>query len=225
MHCELDLWPFDLKIHRAHPWFMMIGVKGKLLCAGNPNADDRRTDGQTDMVIPVYPPNFVAGGIIKIFRHGIAKCVRYWLMRGWCRCCKNREEISTDLNKRLCVFTYYSHWGGQHLIFRQGQCQKVKKGKIEVPRDVRISEGPYTWQVQESMVSTFEQMQVPNGTRPGVRRSKRPRWLAAPVEMFYGNLQNLVIRSKSVIKSSSVISSQVGVMSDQLRVSFYMIMS
>ena len=26
-------------------------------------------------------------------------------------------------------------------------------------------------------------------------------WLAAPVAMFYGNLQNLVIRSKSVIKS------------------------
>ena len=44
---------------------MMIGVKGKQLCAGNPNADDRRTDGQTDMVIPVYPPNFVAGGIIS----------------------------------------------------------------------------------------------------------------------------------------------------------------
>ena len=34
-------------------------------------------------------------------------------------------------------------------------------------------------------------------------------WLAAPVAMFYGNLQNLVIRSKTVIKSSSVISSQI----------------
>ena len=50
-------------------------------------------------------------------------------------------------------------------------------------------------------------------------------WLAAPVAMFYGDLQNLVIRSKSVIKSSSVISSQIGVMSDQLRVSLYMVMS
>ena len=29
-------------------------------------------------------------------------------------------------------------------------------------------------------------------------------WLAAPVAMFYGNLQNSVIRSKSVLKSSSV---------------------
>ena len=34
-------------------------------------------------------------------------------------------------------------------------------------------------------------------------------WLAAPVTMFYGNLQNLVIRSISVIKSSSVIRSQI----------------
>ena len=46
--------------------------------------------------------------------------------------------------------------------------------KIEVPRDVRNSKGPQTWQVQERMVSTLEQMQVPNGTGPGVRRSKRP---------------------------------------------------
>ena len=50
-------------------------------------------------------------------------------------------------------------------------------------------------------------------------------WLAASVAMFYGILQNLVIKSKSVIKSGSVISSQIGVMSDQLRVSLYMVMS
>ena len=120
MHCDLDLWPFDLKIYRAHPWlmgslhvkfhddrckekavmrrkpfsvmyalivtltldlltsksighildswgvcmwsFMMIDAKGKQLCAGNSNADGRRTD----MVIPAYPPNFVAGGIMTI---------------------------------------------------------------------------------------------------------------------------------------------------------------
>ena len=43
-------------------------------------------------------------------------------------------------------------------------------------------------------------------------------WLASPVAMFYG-------RSKSVLKSSSVISSQIGVMSDQSRVSLYMVMS
>ena len=49
-------------------------------------------------------------------------------------------------------------------------------------------------------------------------------WLAAPVAIFYGNLQNLVIRSNSVIKCSAVISSQIGVMSDQLRVPLYMVM-
>ena len=49
--------------------------------------------------------------------------------------------------------------------------------------------------------------------------------LAAPVAVFYGNLLNLVIRSKSVIKSSSIISSQIGVLSDQLRVSLHMAMS
>ena len=49
--------------------------------------------------------------------------------------------------------------------------------------------------------------------------------LAAPVAMFYGNLQNLVMRSKSVIKSSWVISSQIDVMSDHFRVSLYMVMS
>ena len=49
-------------------------------------------------------------------------------------------------------------------------------------------------------------------------------WLAAPVAMFYGNLTKFGIRSKSVIRSSSVISSRIGVMSDQLRVSLYMVM-
>ena len=75
------------------------------------------------------------------------------------------------------------------------------------------------------MVSTLEQMQAPNGTGPGVRRISVLCWLAAPVAMFYGNLQNSVIRSKSVLKSSSVINTQIGVMSDQLRVSWYMVMS
>ena len=35
---------------------MMIGVKGKQLCAGNPNADDSHGDSS----IPP-PPNFVGG--------------------------------------------------------------------------------------------------------------------------------------------------------------------
>ena len=71
------------------------------------------------------------------------------------------------------------------------------------------------------MISILEQMgqdQVSGGV-------SAPCWLVAPVAMFYGNLQNLVIKSKSIIKSCSVISSQIGVMSDQLRVSLYIVMS
>ena len=49
--------------------------------------------------------------------------------------------------------------------------------------------------------------------------------LAVPVAMFYGNLRNLVISLKSVIRSSSVISLQIGEISDQLRVPLYMVMS
>ena len=37
--------------------------------------------------------------------------------------------------------------------------------------------------------------------------------------------QNLVMRSKLVIRSSSVIRAQIGVISDQLMVSLYMVMS
>ena len=74
------LWPWPLTLksigHILASWgvcmwsFMMIVVKGKQLCAGNPNAAGQ-TDRRTDMVIPVYPPNFVAGGIIRlIYRSG-----------------------------------------------------------------------------------------------------------------------------------------------------------
>ena len=52
----LDSWGVSM-------WsFMMIGVKGKQLCAGNPNADGR-TDGRT-WWFQYTPPNFVAGGIM-----------------------------------------------------------------------------------------------------------------------------------------------------------------
>ena len=75
------------------------------------------------------------------------------------------------------------------------------------------------------MVSTLEQMQVPNGTGPGVRRSKRPLLACRTCCNVLWKPPNSVIRSKSVFKSSSVINSQIGVMSDQLRVSLYMVMS
>ena len=61
------------------------------------------------------------------------------------------------------------------------------------------------------MVSTLEQMQVTNGTGPGVRRSK----LAAPVAMSHGNHPIFGNKVKSVIRFNSVISSQICVMYDR----------
>ena len=66
------------------------------------------------------------------------------------------------------------------------------------------------------MVSTYEQMQVPNGTGPGVRRSKRPL-LASHIRC------NVLLKTpkfcNKVKISNTVIISHIGVMSDQLRVS------
>ena len=56
-------------------------------------------------------------------------------------------------------------------------------------------------------------------------RSKRPLFASRTRCNVLWKHPNFVIRSKSVIKSSSVISSQIGVMSYQLRVSLYMVMS
>ena len=53
-------------------------------------------------------------------------------------------------------------------------------------------------------------------------------WLAAPVVMFHGNLSKFGNKFKIgnfYSRSSSVISAQIGGMSDQLRVSLYMVMS
>ena len=75
------------------------------------------------------------------------------------------------------------------------------------------------------MVSTLEQMQVPNGTGPGVRRSKSPLLASRTRCNVLWKPPKFGNKVKSVLKSSSVISSQIGVMSNQLRVSLYMVMT
>ena len=71
-------------------------------------------------------------------------------------------------------------------------------------------------------------MQVPNGTGPGVRRSKRPLLASrnrckCPMETSRNKIMNL--KSKTVIRSSLVTRSQFSEMSDQWRVSLYIIKS
>ena len=72
LHCDLDLWPFDPKVHRAHTWLMgRLHVKfhedrckGEAFMRLKPFylTAHLQTDGQGDSSIP---PNFVAGGIKK----------------------------------------------------------------------------------------------------------------------------------------------------------------
>ena len=75
------------------------------------------------------------------------------------------------------------------------------------------------------MVSTLEQMQVPNGTGPGVRRSKRPL-LASRTRCNvlweppkFGNKVKIGNKVQFGYRFAN------GVMSDQLRVSLYTVMS
>ena len=98
--------------------------------------------------------------------------------------------------------------------------------KKEVPRDVRNSKDPKTWQVQEWMVSPLEQMQDPCGTGPGIQRSKRLVFACRtrckyPMETS----RNKVITPKTAIRSTLVTMSRLSEMSDQWRVSLYMMMS
>ena len=66
------------------------------------------------------------------------------------------------------------------------------------------------------MVSTLEQMQVPNGTGPGVRKGKRPLLTSRTrCKCSMAISWNKVITSETVIRSSSVTRSRVSEMSDQ----------
>ena len=121
MHCDLDLWPFHLKIYRAHSWLMgSLHVKfhddrckGKAVMRRKPKCGrtDGRTDGQTDMVIPVYPPNFVAGGIITWFTIRTYIWLALWL---------DHDIWTTFYNSRsllLLHLKWYKYYGF-HTLFR-----------------------------------------------------------------------------------------------------------
>ena len=121
---------------------------------------------------------------------------------------------------------YFSAYRGTFYGRTQSIFAKYLRSKIEVLRDVRNSKGPYTWQVQERRASTLEQMQVPNWVRPGVQRSKCPLFASyTRCKCFIETSRNKVITSKTVIRLSSVTRSRCSEMSDQWRVSLYMIMS
>ena len=69
------------------------------------------------------------------------------------------------------------------------------------------------------MASTLEQMQVPNGTGPGVRRSKHDLLASRIRCKCTMKTLNSVIKSKTVIRSRSITRARFSKMSVQWRVS------
>ena len=76
MRHDLDLWPFDPKINRAHPWLMgskcmkfhdhrwiTESVIVRKLVWRTDRQTDRLTDGQTECK-PIVPSGFTGGGLI-----------------------------------------------------------------------------------------------------------------------------------------------------------------
>ena len=86
MRHDLDLWPFDPKINRAHPWLMgskcmkfhdhrwiTESVIVRKLVWRTDRQTDRQTDGQTDGQTeckPIVPSGFTGGGLITM-RHDL----------------------------------------------------------------------------------------------------------------------------------------------------------
>ena len=74
MRHDLDLWPFDPKINRAHPWLMGSKcmkfhdhrwITESVIVRKLVWRTDRQTDGQTECK-PIVPSGFTGGGLITI---------------------------------------------------------------------------------------------------------------------------------------------------------------
>ena len=83
-------------------------------------------------------------------------------------------------------------------------CARIfNKAKKKYRGMFEIQKSPETWQVQECVVSTLEQMHIPNGTWPGVRRSKRPLLASrARCKCSIEPSRNYEVKSKSTISGS-----------------------
>ena len=75
MRHDLDLWPFDPKINRAHPWLMGSKcmkfhdhrwITESVIVRKLVWRTDRQTDGQTECK-PIVPSGFTGGGLKRTF--------------------------------------------------------------------------------------------------------------------------------------------------------------
>ena len=84
-------------------------------------------------------------------------------------------------------------------------------------------QSPKTWQAQEKIVTTLEQMQIPNATGPGVR-SKR-LLLASRTTCNALWKSSEICNNVKICNKVQVGYKFIGVMSYQLRVSLFTVMS
>ena len=77
--------------------------------------------------------------------------------------------------------------------------------KIKVPRDVRSSKSRNITSLDENGLKFRKNTIQKMGQDQVTGRVSVLCWLAAPIAMFYGNLLNFEIRSKSVLRYSLVI--------------------
>ena len=144
----------------------------------------------------------------------------------------------SELERQLCACNIHCHLFKRipvHLyIIKPNDCLDVHNyirmytcGEAKTKSTERCSRFEVQKQsVQGILVSTLDQMLVSNGTGQGVRRSKRPVFASCTCcKCSMEASCNLVIWSRSVIRSILVISSRFSEMSDQWRVSLYIVMS
>ena len=115
MRHDLDLWPFDPKINRAHPWLMgskcmkfhdhrwiTESVIVRKLVWRTDRLTDRQTDGQTECK-PIVPSGFTGGGLINRQVCSFFPCFCYrshtpWTVWGL----YNQNWICTTNNEFFC---------------------------------------------------------------------------------------------------------------------------
>ena len=113
MRHDLDLWPFDPKINRAHPWLMGSKcmkfhdhrwITESVIVRKLVWRTDRQTDWRTECK-PIVPSGFTGGGLITIFV-------------SWKLCNNVESMIYTQMYIRQIIFpkTKLNHISPQHFL-------------------------------------------------------------------------------------------------------------
>ena len=127
-HYDLDLWPFDPKIYRCLPFFILHLCMKYEVCRSNTvrvialqRSVDRRTDGQTDKVITIGLPHLRWRGPNKAI-HSKQQFGWYAVMvrnlwTGGKNLSKNTDKTATALLYPLCNVLQAEAWTENHFMY------------------------------------------------------------------------------------------------------------